>query len=79
MGTQTKRLNIVLDRELRGLMAELARRRDTSMSALAVEHIRDAIERHEDRLLAELAESREGASRSAVVVNVLKWPNDSVR
>ena len=69
MGTPTKRLNIILDRDLGGLMAELARRRDTSMSALAVELIRDAIERHEDRLLAELAESREGASRKRILHN----------
>ena len=61
MGAHPSRLNVVLDRETRKLVIELARRRATSVSVLAAELIREAIDRDEDRLLVELATSRERA------------------
>ena len=66
MSTRHSRLNVALDPELRRLIGDLARRRETSLSAVAAELIREAIECHEDLLLTKLATRRERASRRNV-------------
>ncbi|MGQ0665102.1 MAG: hypothetical protein ACT4P2_16275 [Pseudomonadota bacterium] len=66
MAAMQARINIVLDPELRAVIAGLARRRKASVPAVVVELIRDAVERHEDLLLARLATQRERQSRKTV-------------
>lgn len=66
MTTRHPRLNIALDPELRRQVADLARLRETSSSAVAAELIRDALERSEDMALAKLAARRERVSRKTV-------------
>jgi plasmid stability protein len=53
------RLNVVLDRELQKDLRLAAKRRGKSLSAVAADLLRDALERDEDMMLARLADKRE--------------------
>ena len=66
MTTRHPRSNIALDPELRRQVADLARRRETSSSAVAAERIRDALERSENTAPAKLAARRERGPRKTV-------------
>ena len=66
MPTKNPRLNVVLDKWLFLLLAEIAKREEKSMSILAKELIQEAIDRHEDLLLSTLAAKRESASKKSV-------------
>jgi hypothetical protein len=66
MPTKNPRLNVVLDEPLFSLLAELAKKEDKSMSVVAKELIQDAIERHEDKFLSELAMKREQKAKKII-------------
>jgi hypothetical protein len=57
------RLTIVLDRELRRDLWLAAKKRGKSLSAIAAELLRDALERDEDIFLCRLAEHREKTTK----------------
>ena len=59
MPSSNPRLNVVLDRELQKDLRLAAKRRGKSLSAVAADLLRDALERDEDLMLARLAEKRE--------------------
>lgn len=66
MPTKNPRLNIVLDTELYELVEKISKQEDKSMSAVAKELIEDALEKHEDLLLSEMAMKREAKSKKTV-------------
>jgi hypothetical protein len=57
------RLTIVFDRELRRDLWLAAKKRGKSLSAIAAELLRDALERDEDICLCRLAEHREKTTK----------------
>ena len=59
MPSTNPRLNVVLDRELQKDLRLAARRRGKSLSAVAADLLRDALERDEDVFFARLSERRE--------------------
>jgi plasmid stability protein len=59
MPATNPRLNVVLDRELQKDLRLAAKRRGKSLSAVAADLLRDALERDEDMMLARLADKRE--------------------
>ncbi len=59
MPTENPRVNVMLERPLYGVMHELAESEGLSMSALARELIREALELREDIALGSLADERE--------------------
>jgi transcriptional antiterminator Rof (Rho-off) len=59
MPTDNPRVNIVVEPSLYGLMHDLAKKEGVSMSALARDLIRGALELREDVALAALAEERD--------------------
>ena len=59
MPTDNPRVNIVVEPPLYGLMRDLAQAEGVSMSALARDLIREALELREDVALAALAEKRD--------------------
>lgn len=65
MPTSNPRLNVVLDRELQKDLKLAAKRRGKSVSAVAADLLRDALERDEDLFLSRLADKREK--------NVRRW------
>lgn len=60
MPTENPRIQVMLDHETNGLLADLAATRHCSLSAVAADLIREALELEEDRVL-----SAHGASRLA--------------
>ena len=66
MPTKNPRLNVVLDESLFSLLSEMAKKEDKSMSVVAKELIQEAMERHEDLLLSELAMKREQKSKKVI-------------
>jgi len=64
--TKNPRLNVVLDQELYALIEKLSKKEDKSMSVIAKELIADALEKHEDLLLSEMAMKRESQSSKTV-------------
>ncbi len=66
MPTKKPRLNVVLDSELYDLVEKISKHDDKSMSTVAKELIEDALERHEDLLLSEIAMKREAKSKKRV-------------
>jgi predicted DNA-binding protein len=66
MPTKNPRLNVVLDPELYELVEKISKQEDKSMSVVAKELIEDALEKHEDLLLSEMAMKREAKSKKAV-------------
>ena len=66
MPTKNPRLNVVLDQELYEIISKISAREGKSMSVIAKELMEDAIEKHEDLLLSELAMKREKTSKKTV-------------
>jgi len=59
MPTKNPRLNVVLDESLYKIIEGLAKKEGKSMSVVAKELLEDAIEKHEDLLLSQIAMERE--------------------
>ena len=66
MPTKNPRLNVVLDPELFQMVEKLSKQTDKSMSVVAKELIEEALEKHEDLLLSEIAMKRESKSKKTV-------------
>ena len=66
MPTKNPRLNVVLDPELLEMVEKISKKEDKSMSVVAKELIEDALEKHEDLLLSEIAMKRESRSRRSI-------------
>lgn len=67
MSTENPRIQVMLDTETNGLLANYAAQHQRSISATAAELIREALELHEDILLSKLADERFAATK--------KWIN----
>jgi predicted DNA-binding protein len=59
MPAKNPRVNVVLERPMYDALGRLARREGASLSTKARDLLRDALERHEDFVLAEIASERE--------------------
>jgi predicted DNA-binding protein len=66
MPTKNPRLNVVLDAELYAVIKKIAKQQGKSMSVVAKELIEDALEKHEDLLLSEMAMKREAKSKKPI-------------
>lgn len=66
MPTKNPRLNVVLDESLYKTIENLAKKEGKSMSVIAKELLEDAIEKHEDLLLSQMAAERESKSKKTV-------------
>ena len=66
MPTKHPRLNVVLDRTLYELLSNLAKKEDKSLSIVAKELLQEAISKHEDISLSELAMKRERESKRTI-------------
>lgn len=66
MPTKNPRLNVVLDQSLYDVLSNLAEKEDKSMSIVAKELIQEAIDKHEDLALSELAMKRERESKRTI-------------
>lgn len=66
MPTKNPRLNVVLNNELYEMVEKISKQEDKSMSVVAKELIEDALEKHEDLLLSEMAMKRENKSKKTV-------------
>lgn len=66
MPTKNPRLNVVLDAELYEMVEKLSQQEDKSMSVIAKELIEDALEKHEDLILSEMAMKREAKSKKNI-------------
>jgi len=64
--TKNPRLNVVLDSELYDMVEKISKQEDKSMSVVAKELIEDALEKHEDLILSEMAMKRESKSKKTV-------------
>lgn len=58
MTTDNPRIQVLLDAQTNGLLAQFAARQDRSISATAAELIREALELHEDCLLSRRGDER---------------------
>ncbi len=63
MPSVNPRLNVVLDRDLQKDLRIAAKRRGKSLSAVAADLLRDALDRDEDLFLVRLSERRERTSK----------------
>jgi predicted DNA-binding protein len=66
MPTKNPRLNVVLDESLYEFLSNLSKKEDKSMSVVAKELIQEAIDKHEDLALSELAMKRERESKRII-------------
>ncbi len=66
MPTKNPRLNVVVNDEIYKIIEKLAAREGKSMSVVAKELLEDAIDKHEDLLLSELAQNREKTTKKTV-------------
>jgi predicted DNA-binding ribbon-helix-helix protein len=68
MPTKNPRINVALEKPIYSLIEKLARERGLSLSMVTRDLIREALEIHEDAVLAEVAEEREAtlADRSTL-------------
>jgi len=64
MPTKKPRVNVVVEPPIYGIMHELAQIEGVSMSTLARDLIREALELREDVMLANFAEDRENTFRT---------------
>jgi predicted DNA-binding protein len=69
MPTKNPRLNVVLDSKLYELVERISKQEDKSMSIVAKELIEDALEKHEDLLLSQIAMKREAKSKKIIPHN----------
>lgn len=74
MPAKNPRVNVVLERPLYTTLTRLARREGTSLSVKARDLLREALETHEDRVLADIAETRERTfNRSRALSHADVW------
>src|SRR2546422_9637795 len=74
MPAKNPRVNVVLERPLYDALGRLARREGASLSTKARDLLRDALETHEDLVLAEIAARRERAlDRSRALSPAAVW------
>lgn len=66
MPTKNPRLNVVLSSETYEIIEKIAKEEDKSLSVVAKELMEDALEKHEDLLLSEMAMKREAKSKKTV-------------
>jgi predicted DNA-binding protein len=66
MPTKNPRLNVVLSNELYEMVERIAKQEGKSLSVVAKELMEDALEKHEDLLLSEMAMKREAKSKKTV-------------
>lgn len=66
MPTKNPRLNVVLDQSLYDLVEQIAKKEGKSLSVVAKELMEDALEKHEDLLISEMAMKRESESKKTV-------------
>ncbi|MEI8348063.1 MAG: DUF6290 family protein [Pseudomonadota bacterium] len=66
MPTKNPRLNIVLDTILYKIVEHISQKEDKSMSTVAKELIEDALEKHEDLILSEMAMQREAKTKKTI-------------
>lgn len=66
MPTKNPRLNVVLDSELFKMVEHIAKQEGKSMSVVAKELMEDALEKHEDLLLSQMAMKRESRSKKTI-------------
>lgn len=66
MPTKNPRLNVVLDDDLLEMVEKISKKEGKSMSVVAKELIEDALEKHEDLILSEMAMKREAKSKKTV-------------
>ncbi|MGK5088129.1 DUF6290 family protein [Bdellovibrionota bacterium FG-2] len=66
MPTKHPRLNVVLNADIYETIARIAKQEGKSMSVVAKELMEDAIEKHEDLLLSEIAVKREAKSKKTI-------------
>jgi predicted DNA-binding protein len=66
MPTKNPRLNVVLDDGLYKIIEKISKKEKKSMSVVAKELMEDAVEKHEDLLLSEIAMKRESTSKKTV-------------
>ncbi|MGK5089687.1 DUF6290 family protein [Bdellovibrionota bacterium FG-2] len=66
MPTKNPRLNVVLDAELYEMVEKIAKQEGKSMSVVAKELMEDALEKHEDMLMSEMAMKRETKSKKTI-------------
>ena len=59
MPTKNPRINVALERSVYSLIEKLAQERGLSMSMVTRDLIREALEIHEDAMLAQVGEERE--------------------
>ena len=66
MPTKKPRLNVVLDAELYDLVEKISKQDEKSMSVVAKELIEEALERHEDLQISQIAMKRETQSKKII-------------
>ncbi len=66
MPTKNPRLNVVLDESLYRIIENIAKKEGKSMSVVAKELLEDAIEKHEDLILSQMAMDREAKSKKSI-------------
>lgn len=66
MPTKNPRLNVVLDKDLYEIIEQMARHDGKSLSVIAKELMEDALEKHEDMLISEMAMKREAKSKKTI-------------
>lgn len=66
MPTKNPRLNVSLTKAVLKALGEIARQEEKSLSVVAQELIIEALDRHEDRLLSNLAMRRETRVRRTI-------------
>ena len=72
--TKNPRVNVVLERPMYDALGRLARREGASLSTKARDLLRDALETHEDFVLAEIAAERERTlDRSKTLTHDAVW------
>jgi hypothetical protein len=59
MPTKNPRINVALEKSVYSLIEKLAQKRGLSLSMVTRDLIREALEIHEDTVLAQVAEKRE--------------------
>ena len=66
MPAKNPRLNVVLSKETMGIVEQIAKREGKTLSVVAKELMEDAIEKHEDLLLSEMAMKRENKNPKTI-------------
>ena len=66
MPTKNPRLNVVLTSETYEIIEKIAEKEGKSLSVVAKELMEDALEKHEDLLLSEMAMKREAQSKKSI-------------